>query len=469
MNQEKVGQFIAKCRKEENITQREFAEKLGVTDKTVSRWENGHYLPDISLYKDICQILNISVLSLMEGEKITDDKKILEKVDDVLIKNVEESNKKNKRDMLYIVSTISYLALLFILFTMNAYREFRTVLIILSTIVIGVIFFLTHKTLYKKYLIIPIILVILFFVFDYIAVSNYNVEPILAINTVNETSIQMGITYRKYNGLFYTAYKCTGTDYYEIGNNTELNNYCFKNFYEGYVVKLATIQDINGYIYYMQLNYSGGRDANITVGIAAFNLDNVFDMIEDNPFISDIEEQIKYKNQLRGPIGDCCDNVYVSKDMKKDFDNVINYFNEKKFDGEISLSDLNSLKLINVDKKDIVALYNKVLNSEVNMENLDNGYAMYRETKTVDNVEYQVRYFTLDKKIEYVNIDVKNSKEEVDNSFLRELENDIVSNDGFLLSAINKNDGFLLSAINKNDDYIDLYKFLDSIFNSLKD
>ncbi len=69
MNQERIGKFIAKCRKDKNLTQRELAEKLGVTDKTVSRWENGHYLPDISLYSDLCNLLDIEVTELLNGEK----------------------------------------------------------------------------------------------------------------------------------------------------------------------------------------------------------------------------------------------------------------------------------------------------------------------------------------------------------------------------------------------------------------
>ena len=53
MNQEIIGKFIAKCRKEKNMTQQELADKLGVTDRAVSHWENGRRLPDYSLVKEI--------------------------------------------------------------------------------------------------------------------------------------------------------------------------------------------------------------------------------------------------------------------------------------------------------------------------------------------------------------------------------------------------------------------------------
>ena len=54
MNQEKIGKFIAQCRKEKKMTQSELAEKLNVTDRSVSNWENGRNMPDLSLFKPIC-------------------------------------------------------------------------------------------------------------------------------------------------------------------------------------------------------------------------------------------------------------------------------------------------------------------------------------------------------------------------------------------------------------------------------
>ena len=57
MNQEIIGKFIANLRKEKNMTQQELADKLGVTDRAVSNWENGRRLPDYSLLNDLCNIL----------------------------------------------------------------------------------------------------------------------------------------------------------------------------------------------------------------------------------------------------------------------------------------------------------------------------------------------------------------------------------------------------------------------------
>ena len=70
MDQLKIGKFISKCRKDINLTQAQLAEKLNITDRAVSKWENGRSLPDASIMLDLCNILNISVNELLIGEKI---------------------------------------------------------------------------------------------------------------------------------------------------------------------------------------------------------------------------------------------------------------------------------------------------------------------------------------------------------------------------------------------------------------
>lgn len=73
MNQEKIGKLIAECRREKKLTQVELAKLLGVTDKSVSKWENGKCLPDVSLYKELCSILGITLNEFFAGEKIPDE------------------------------------------------------------------------------------------------------------------------------------------------------------------------------------------------------------------------------------------------------------------------------------------------------------------------------------------------------------------------------------------------------------
>ena len=74
MNQEKIGKFIKECRKKQKLTQEELASKLGVTDKAISKWENGRCLPDVSLFEKICKELDITVNELLSGESLNEKK-----------------------------------------------------------------------------------------------------------------------------------------------------------------------------------------------------------------------------------------------------------------------------------------------------------------------------------------------------------------------------------------------------------
>ena len=69
MNQHDIGLFIASKRKEQNLTQEQLAEKLGVSNKTVSKWETGKNMPDYSVVEQLCQVLNISVGELIAGKE----------------------------------------------------------------------------------------------------------------------------------------------------------------------------------------------------------------------------------------------------------------------------------------------------------------------------------------------------------------------------------------------------------------
>lgn len=91
MNQQKIGQFIAQKRKEHYLTQIQLAKKIGVTNKTISKWENGKCMPDYSIIKSLCSTLDISVNDLLNGE------------------DIEVNNPKNDVQMLSILKRISIL------------------------------------------------------------------------------------------------------------------------------------------------------------------------------------------------------------------------------------------------------------------------------------------------------------------------------------------------------------------------
>lgn len=115
MNQERIGKFIAKCRKEQNLTQEELAIKLNITYKAVSKWECGKNLPDASIMLDLCNILKISVNELLSGEKVSNDKYV-NNAEENLIALTRQIEKRKK-----ILKNIQKLLLLFAitLFVLN--------------------------------------------------------------------------------------------------------------------------------------------------------------------------------------------------------------------------------------------------------------------------------------------------------------------------------------------------------------
>lgn len=113
MNQEKIGKFIAELRKEKNLTQEELANKLGITKNAVSKWERGISMMDVSLFKPVCEILDISIVELLNGEKI-EQKSIKEKSDNTIKSTIEYSNKKIKKSR---IKNIIYTILVIIVLT----------------------------------------------------------------------------------------------------------------------------------------------------------------------------------------------------------------------------------------------------------------------------------------------------------------------------------------------------------------
>lgn len=73
MNQTRIGSYIARKRREKNLTQEQLAERLGLSNKTVSKWENGKCMPDYSVIETLCQALSITLSELMDGEDAAED------------------------------------------------------------------------------------------------------------------------------------------------------------------------------------------------------------------------------------------------------------------------------------------------------------------------------------------------------------------------------------------------------------
>ena len=96
MDQIKIGKFIASCRKDAGLTQAVLAEKLGISDRAVSKWENGKSMPDSGIMLELCELLKINVNELLSGEKImveSYDKRAEENLL-AMRKEVEEKNRQ---------------------------------------------------------------------------------------------------------------------------------------------------------------------------------------------------------------------------------------------------------------------------------------------------------------------------------------------------------------------------------------
>ena len=146
MDQRKIGKFIAECRKKNNLTQMQLAEKLNITDRAISKWENGKGMPDSSIMLDLCNELKISVNELLSGE-VLEMNSYNEKLELNLIDMVKQKEQSDNR-LLKMEIVIGVLAglVLFILIFVASFVEMadwlRILLIITGLIpfMIGILF-----------------------------------------------------------------------------------------------------------------------------------------------------------------------------------------------------------------------------------------------------------------------------------------------------------------------------------------
>lgn len=235
MNQEKIGKFIAELRKEKKLTQEQLAEQIGVTDKSISRWENGRNMPDLSLFKPLCKILGITINELLSGEKLS-RQEYQEKFEENIVNTIDYStNKLNKYR-----GVISLILIIFGLFiSLTAVMIFPSESSWGSIYsVFGIMIFmigisrLLNKIKWSKRLLLIILIftaamAILLFT-DYINVKNNNEAPMFRV----KTTITGNAIY--YDTLFYDAYRCNfdeKNEYWVISRNSnpttyELINYC---------------------------------------------------------------------------------------------------------------------------------------------------------------------------------------------------------------------------------------------------
>ncbi len=235
MDQEKIGKFIATVRKERNLTQEELALRLGVTNKSISRWENGKTMPDLSLFKPLCMELNITLNDLMSGEKV-DEKEYQEKFEKNIVNTIDYSTKK----MTKYSQVISLILIIFGLFiSISAITIFPSesswgsIYSIFGIIIfmIGIAKILKPIKWYIRLLLIIIIFTlamgILLFT-DYLNVKLNKEAPMFRIITTTTGNVIY------YDTPFYDVYRCyfdEDNEYWTIEKNSkktinDLINYC---------------------------------------------------------------------------------------------------------------------------------------------------------------------------------------------------------------------------------------------------
>ena len=220
MNQEKIGKFILECRKAKKLTQSELAEKLGVTDKSISNWENGRNMPDLSLFKPLCEILDITINDLISGEKVTKDK-YQAKLEENIISTIDYTNKKMSEKNNYIGIILIVFGIMIAITAMTIFpseSSFGSIYSVLGGIVslIGISRF-SKKLNYAKRLLINfgyfVLFIAMLFLIDYISVVNIKQAP--RFSYLKETGDNMII----YKAPLYNVYRInrdTKNEYYII-------------------------------------------------------------------------------------------------------------------------------------------------------------------------------------------------------------------------------------------------------------
>lgn len=146
MEQVKIGKFIASKRKEQGLTQLQLAEKLGITDRAVSKWETGKSLPDASLMPELCKLLKITINDLLCGEVVSVEN-YNEKAEKALLEMVKKEETQNKKLMMYenvigFGSTLSFLiqVLVAVFFVKNTTAQILLFVLAFAFLIVGVSF-----------------------------------------------------------------------------------------------------------------------------------------------------------------------------------------------------------------------------------------------------------------------------------------------------------------------------------------
>lgn len=230
MDNKKIGAFIAANRKKKGLTQEQLGEKLGVSNKTISRWENGNYMPDLSLLEPLSKELEISLNELLAGEEI-EKEKVIEYSDQNLLSTIDYTDKKIKNEHRKISAFVMGMGILICIcsFTIfpseSSWGEVYSLAGLLMTVV-AIFRELRFSSKWKKGLVsagILILLLSVIFVVDYIGVTQFERPPIYKYKTTTIFN-DKGNKLIEYRNLFYNVYRVnagTPNEYYLIDSKKE--------------------------------------------------------------------------------------------------------------------------------------------------------------------------------------------------------------------------------------------------------
>lgn len=136
MDQRKIGKFIAELRNEKGITQTELGERIGVTNKTVSRWENGNYMPDISVITTLCAELDVSANELLCAQRLKDSEFKMKADDNLMETLIHIKNIKHEKSIIDFFTGAGTGIVVSCLFSPYSIR--RTIVILVGIAMIGI-------------------------------------------------------------------------------------------------------------------------------------------------------------------------------------------------------------------------------------------------------------------------------------------------------------------------------------------
>lgn len=232
MDQEKIGKFILKLRKEKNLTQQQLADILKVTDRAISKWENGRGMPDLSLFKSLCETLDISVNDLISGYKVPKEK-YQEKLESNTLDIINYTNSKIEKKNYFISFVLIIFGILIDITAMTIFKSessFGSIYsifgILLSTFGI---YILTKKSSKKILFMISYFIVSLstLLFIDYLSVINIKQAPRFSIYKITSDSAIY------YDTLFYDVIRCnldTKDEYYKLIKNQNYNSNNIKKY-----------------------------------------------------------------------------------------------------------------------------------------------------------------------------------------------------------------------------------------------